>query len=168
MEIINETPLQETKKSTYAGFWWRLLAHIIDNIIISFVSWIIILPVLGVFGISVYSMMNSGVTMDDPEIWLGPVLMAYFSIISLSVAISWLYYSLMESSVKQGTVGKMVLNIKVTDMEGQRISFLKATGRYFGKIISGFIFMIGYIMAGFTDKKQALHDIMAGCLVIKE
>jgi uncharacterized RDD family membrane protein YckC len=53
-------------------------------------------------------------------------------------------------------------------MNGEKISFGKATGRYFGKIISGMILCIGYIMAGFTEKKQALHDMMAGCLVVRK
>jgi uncharacterized RDD family membrane protein YckC len=80
---------------------------------------------------------------------------------------NWLYYSLMESSSRQATLGKMAVGIKVTDMNGQRISFLNATGRYFGKIISGAVFMIGYIMIIFTEKKQGLHDIMAGTLVVR-
>jgi uncharacterized RDD family membrane protein YckC len=72
----------------------------------------------------------------------------------------------MESSSQQGTLGKMALGIKVTDMNGSRVSFGRATGRYFAKIISGLTFSIGYIMAGFTQQKQALHDIIAGCLII--
>lgn len=80
----------------------------------------------------------------------------------------WLYYALMESSTNQGTLGKMALGIKVTDLKGNRISFGKATGRYFGKIVSGMILYIGFIMAGFTEKKQALHDMMAGCLVVNK
>ncbi len=60
----------------------------------------------------------------------------------------------------------MALGIKVTDLDGNRISFGRATGRYFGKIISGMIFYIGFMMAGWTQKKQALHDMLAGCLVI--
>ncbi len=73
----------------------------------------------------------------------------------------------MESSKQQATLGKMALSLKVTDMEGNKVSFGRATGRYFGKIISGMIMMIGYILAGLTEKKQALHDMMAGCLVIR-
>ena len=72
----------------------------------------------------------------------------------------------MESSSKQATLGKLALGIVVTDLNGNRISFGRATGRYFGKIVSGMIFAIGYIMAGITERKQALHDIMASCLVV--
>ncbi|HRU62302.1 MAG TPA: RDD family protein, partial [Bacteroidia bacterium] len=58
------------------------------------------------------------------------------------------------------------LGLRVTDLNGERITFLRATGRYFGKIISGMILYIGFIMAAFTEKRQALHDLMAECLVV--
>jgi uncharacterized RDD family membrane protein YckC len=80
---------------------------------------------------------------------------------------SWLYYAMMESSEQQATLGKQAMKIYVTDMQGSRISFGQATGRHFAKIISAVIIYIGFIMAGFTDKKQALHDIIANCLVLK-
>jgi uncharacterized RDD family membrane protein YckC/Tfp pilus assembly major pilin PilA len=82
--------------------------------------------------------------------------------------ITWLYYALMESSSSQATLGKMALGIKVVDMQGNRISFLRATGRLLGKILSSLILSIGYIMAAFTSRKQALHDLMADCLVINK
>jgi uncharacterized RDD family membrane protein YckC len=75
---------------------------------------------------------------------------------------------LMESSAKQATVGKMALGLVVTDLNGNRITFARATGRYFGKALSSLILHIGYLMAGFTPKKQALHDIIAECLVVKQ
>ena len=78
----------------------------------------------------------------------------------------WLYFAIMESSDKQATLGKMALDIRVVNREGGRISFARATGRNFAKILSGMILMIGYLMAGFTARKQALHDMVAGCLVV--
>jgi len=75
---------------------------------------------------------------------------------------------LMESSKFGGTLGKMAVNIKVVDMEGNPISFGRATGRYFSRIITNMTFLIGYIIAGFTEKKQALHDLIASCLVIQK
>lgn len=81
---------------------------------------------------------------------------------------SWLYYAIMESSRKQATVGKIVLNLKVTNMSGQRISFGRASGRFLGKILSSLILMIGFLMPIFTQKKQALHDMIAECLVISK
>jgi uncharacterized RDD family membrane protein YckC len=75
----------------------------------------------------------------------------------------------MESSQYQGTLGKMALGLIVTDLQGRPLSFARASGRFFGKIITGMIpFGIGYIMAGFTEKKQALHDMIAGCLVLRK
>lgn len=83
-----------------------------------------------------------------------------------TLVVGWLYYSLMESSSTQATLGKMALNIKVTDLDGRRISFGRATGRYFGKIVSAIILLVGYIMIAFTEKKQGLHDMMANTLVL--
>ena len=77
----------------------------------------------------------------------------------------WLYFAIMESSAKQGTLGKMAVGLVVTDKRGKRLTFGRATGRYFAKWISGKILIIGYIMAAFTEKKQALHDIIAGTMV---
>lgn len=85
----------------------------------------------------------------------------------VDIVVSWLYYALSESSPKQATLGKQALGIVVTDLNGKRISFGKATGRYFGKYLSTITLFIGYLMAAFTDKNQALHDIMAGTLVVK-
>ena len=79
---------------------------------------------------------------------------------------SWLYHTMMECSSRQATLGKMALGIKVTDLNGNRISFARANGRFFGKWLSGSIMNIGYLMAAFTEKKQALHDMLAGCLVL--
>ena len=84
------------------------------------------------------------------------------------IVIVWMYFAKLESGEQQATIGKRVVGIKVTDSQGNRISFAKASGRHFAKIISGLLFMIGYIMAAFTEKKQALHDIIADCLVLKK
>jgi uncharacterized RDD family membrane protein YckC len=78
----------------------------------------------------------------------------------------WLYYALFESSALQATPGKLALGIKVVDEAGNRIGFGKASGRWFAKIVSNLILGIGYLMAGFTARKQALHDMMAGTLVV--
>lgn len=86
----------------------------------------------------------------------------------ISILTSWVYYAVCESSSAQATIGKMVLGIKVTDLDGNRISFGRATGRYFGKMISALILMIGFIMAGFTERKQALHDMIASTLVVNK
>jgi uncharacterized RDD family membrane protein YckC len=79
---------------------------------------------------------------------------------------AWLYESLLESSSWQGSVGKKLLGLRVTDMDGYRISFGRATGRHFGKILSGMICLIGFFMIAFTEKQQGLHDLLAGTLVL--
>jgi uncharacterized RDD family membrane protein YckC len=98
--------------------------------------------------------------------------MLVFSIATFVVVVlvlSWLYFAGMESSEHQGTLGKMALGLVVTDMNGLRISFARASGRFFAKIITGLVpLYIGYIMAGFTEKKQALHDMIASCLVLRK
>jgi uncharacterized RDD family membrane protein YckC len=82
------------------------------------------------------------------------------------VAIDWLYFAYQESSPAQATLGKRALGIKVTDLQGNRISSARATGRYFAKILSIVTFLIGYIIAAFTARKQALHDLVADTLVV--
>lgn len=79
---------------------------------------------------------------------------------------AWLYFTLMESSKYQATLGKMALGIRVTDLSGSRASWGRVNGRYFASILSGMILGIGFIMAGITQKKQALHDMIAGTLVL--
>lgn len=91
-----------------------------------------------------------------------------FFITAIFLLIRWLYFAIMESSSYQATFGKQLLEIKVTDMDGNRISFWRATLRYFAKILSGMIFYLGYLMIGFTEKKQGLHDMIAGTLVIND
>lgn len=87
----------------------------------------------------------------------------------LGVCGTWLYYALLESSEWQGTAGKKALGLIVTDMQGRRVTFARASGRHFGKIVTSFIPLgIGYAMAGFTQKRQALHDILASCLVLRK
>ena len=165
---------------TYAGFWKRFLAYIIDSIIMSIVLGILFIPFWLIFGLGFISsggfeefedFVNVNLFMqhfNDEKAWaLFTMMIGFVIIISLiSTIIQWLYFALMESSAKQATLGKLALAIKVTDLNGNRISFGRASGRYFAKIISGLIFCIGYIIAGFTEKKQALHDMIANCLVV--
>lgn len=79
----------------------------------------------------------------------------------------WLYFALMESSVRQATIGKRIMGLKVTDLKGQRLTFGKASGRFFAKILSWMTLLIGFFMAFFTEKRQALHDLITGCLVVE-
>ena len=156
--------------STYAGFWLRLVAYIIDYIIIYVVQSFIFVPVLGLMGISFASKMDDMGTMSDAETMgmVASMIAVAGATALLTTVIALLYWSLMESSKYQATVGKIALGLKVTDLDGNSLDFVKSLIRNVCKIISGMILFIGYIMAGFTEKKQGLHDIIAGTLVVKK
>jgi uncharacterized RDD family membrane protein YckC len=154
---------------TYAGFWLRFVAHLIDGFIISLLMLVLIVPLFFLMGgVAFFSSFP-----HEPGDHFDPAQMgALFSLIGILVGVSvlgqWLYYAYLESGEKQATWGKQILSLYVTDLAGNRISFGRASGRFFAKIISGLIPLgIGYIMAGFTERKQALHDMIASCLVLR-
>ena len=121
----------------YAGFWIRFVAFILDAIL------------LGAIG---------SIVAGGPRNQMAGV---------VSLAVGWLYYAFMESSSYQATLGKLALSLKVTDLNGKKIGFGKATGRYFAKFLSAVILLIGFIMVAFSEKKQGLHDRIAGTLVVR-
>jgi uncharacterized RDD family membrane protein YckC len=84
----------------------------------------------------------------------------------VSIVIAWLYEAMFTASSYQATPGKMAVGLRVVDQYGQRLGFGRATGRHFAKILSGLICAIGYIMAGWDERKQALHDKLASTYVI--
>ncbi len=145
----------------YAGFWIRFAAVFIDGLILYIALTLINLPLFAAAGVNYFEYLSGTRQHSGPEILAGVV--SFF----ISVFAHWLYYALQESSTRQATIGKRALGIVVTDMEGQPISFGRATGRFFGKYISSLIFMIGFMMAGWTQNKQALHDMMASTLVVR-
>jgi uncharacterized RDD family membrane protein YckC len=151
----------------YAGFWLRLVAHLIDRFLCGAIFLAICLPLALLSGLA--TNIQSMARNDHPD----PALIASFVtsillIVGLAVFASWLYNAYFESSDWQATVGKKVMNIIVTDLNGNRISFGRASGRFFAKLLSDLIPLgIGYILAGVTEKKQALHDMIASCLVLR-
>jgi uncharacterized RDD family membrane protein YckC len=162
-------PVYAAPAPPYAGFWLRLVAYLIDSALIGAIFGVIaIFLILGVGGLAILQNVEDQLNAGDTSA-LVPILMAYGFFILAALFGGWLYYALMESSARQGTLGKMAMGLSVTDISGQRVSFGRASGRFFAKIITGLIpFGIGYIMAGFTEKKQALHDMIASCLVMKK
>ncbi len=144
--------------TTYAGFWIRFLAVLIDAVIL----FAVMTPIRLVMGapMGLMASHNSG---------LSPLMMLPFIGISalISAVLGWLYEAYFISSERQATLGKMALGIRVTDMRGQRLSFGQATLRHFAKWLSGLTLLIGYIIAAFTERKQALHDLIAGTLVLR-
>jgi uncharacterized RDD family membrane protein YckC len=149
---------------SYAGFWKRLIAYLIDSMMISLVGLVLFLPIFVLLGMNEVLQEMEG-SEPSPGVILAFVVATLFGGLT-ALLCQWLYFALMESSSSGGTLGKMAIGIKVVDMHGNRITFWRATGRHFAKYISACTFGIGYVMAGFTQQKQALHDIVAGCLVV--
>ena len=156
--------------TNYAGFWLRFVAVIIDGIILGAVQFIAIMPVLGIMGIGIADNMENFDSSDQAQAMsMFASMMAVAGVTQIVfIVIQTLYYSFMESSKYQASVGKMVLGLIVTDINGNKLDFTKALVRNLCKIISSMILLIGYLMAAFTEKKQALHDMIANTLVVKK
>ena len=133
----------------YGGFWLRVVAYLIDAIILNIVLWL--LTVITGLRLISYTATNH----LEPLPILAPLV------------VNWLYFALMESSERGATLGKMALGLRVVTEHGQRLSFANATGRYFAKFISALILGIGFLMVAFTERKRGLHDMIAGTLVVK-
>jgi uncharacterized RDD family membrane protein YckC len=145
----------------YAGFWLRFVAFVIDSFILGVVS----LPIL--FR-PLFNNIGTQPTLDHYLEFIGGWSGQAIAFKLLVQLISWLYWASLESSAWQATPGKRMLGLRVTDLNGKRVSFARASGRFFGKILSEIPFLFGYVMAGFTARKQALHDMLAGCLVLRK
>ena len=137
--------------TAYAGFWRRVGAYLIDGLILG----IVFVPL----ALAVAPDPTTGAPAQSSA--------AANAVNAVSTLVGWLYFAFMESSGRQATLGKMALGIVVTDLEGNRIGFGRATARYFAKLLSFLILAIGVIMVAFTAKKQGLHDMIASTLVVK-
>jgi uncharacterized RDD family membrane protein YckC len=128
----------------YAGFWRRFVACAADLLLLALI----------------YVLMSAMPLEPEarPHVLTGGL---------YAVIVAWLYFAGMESSTEQATLGKMLMGIRVADSEGERIGFCRATGRHFAKIISALIFYAGFIMIGMTERKQGLHDRLAGTVVLR-
>jgi len=154
--------------SIYAGFWLRLVAHLIDGLIIGIPVLALILSAIVMTGAGA-ALTSKNLDNEDTRNFIAAFGIAtILGIILVCTIFGWLYYAYSESSIWQGTLGKKAMGIYVTDLTGNRVTFARASGRFFAKIITGMIpLCIGYIMAGFTERKQALHDMIASCLVLR-
>ena len=153
---------------TYAGFWLRVVAALIDSVIVSIALCVLFVPLFFLTGAgALLSGMAVRHGQPDPAIVISFVAtILVFAL--LSVLAQWLYHAYLESGEKQGTWGKQALGLYVTDLMGNPVTFGRASGRFFAKIVTGMIPLgIGYIMAGFTERRQALHDMIASCLVLR-
>jgi uncharacterized RDD family membrane protein YckC len=164
----------------YAGFWKRFAAFLLDYLILLIPSIILQNVVQAATGFNKALIKFQSITQNvggevDSDVmeeafkeYMAALIPTFLILFPLGLLMGWAYYALQESSRYQATLGKRALGIVVTDLSDRRISLARATGRYFGKFLSGLTIGIGYIMAGFTDRKQALHDLVAGTLVVKK
>ena len=163
-------PMQNLPQTTaaaledHAGFWKRVAAYILDAILLY-----IVFRVIGTF----FGVSAAQEAMKQEMLGGTSFMQAYEHFYSgmwvytlLTTALTWLYFAFCESSAWQATVGKLALGIRVTDLQGARIGFPRALGRYLAKYISAIILCIGFIMVAFTRRKQGLHDLIAGTLVL--
>jgi uncharacterized RDD family membrane protein YckC len=157
------------EKTRYGGFWIRFAAYLLDSIVLGIPLTIIIVVI---FVISLGSM--EGVT--DPSFWeqgeitdkqVITLILTYIIAMVLAVITSVAYFAGMHASSWQATIGKKLLKLKVTDIQGNRITFWRAFGRLMAMVLLSGILYIGYIMIAFTEKKQSLHDLIAGTVVIQ-
>ncbi len=153
---------------SYAGFWLRLVASLIDGVIMGVAGGVLFVPLFILSGVGAHiGGLAQRHGQPDPALLVGLFgMILVFAAISL--LIQWLYHAYLESGEKQATWGKQALGLYVTDLMGNPVTFGRSSGRFFAKIITGMIPLgIGYIMAGFTERKQALHDMIASCLVLR-
>ena len=149
----------------YAGFWKRFAAYLIDGVVLA-IPMLILFGCLIAYFISAAGGINAFEHMED-NFALEIRLRQCMALLQLIMIVGpMLYFSWMESSKLQASLGKMMLGIKVVDDNGQRLTFWRSLGRNAGKFISSWILSIGYLMAGVTRKKQALHDKMANAYVV--
>ncbi len=134
--------------AAYAGFWQRLAAFVVDMVILT----------LAIFAVSLIVVITLG---GEPALWS----VEYAVYLLLNTAILWLYYAGQESGVRQATFGKRLMRLRVTDLDGEAISFARASVRHFAKLASAIPFMAGFLAVAFTPRKQGLHDMIAGRLV---
>ncbi len=152
-------------ESYYGGFWIRFAAYLIDHVLLGVAAapfyFILIFP--HVLRIIQQAQENRE---PGPELFVG-MFSSIFLFACVALLGNWLYEALLTSSSWQGTVGKRILRLKVTDDLGNRISFARATGRFFAKILSGMVMYVGFIMVAFMDRKRGLHDIICGTQVLR-
>ncbi|MEQ1511960.1 MAG: RDD family protein [Lysobacteraceae bacterium] len=145
----------------YAGFWKRVAASFIDSFIATALSYMVQIPMMMIMGVGMAGFGSGG---DPFSSGAGIAMIGLIYVIAIGIPL--LYFSWMHSSANQASLGKMAVGIKVVRTDGQRITFWRAFGRYFAYMLGGFTLGIGYVMAAFTERKQALHDMISDTLVV--
>ena len=137
-EGVGDSPLG------YAGFWWRTAAFALDTLVLT----------AGAAVLSGFVGALTGEVVRGPTQWV-------------AVLAEWGYYAGFESSRWRATPGKQLCSLVVVDVEGRQLTLQRATLRFAGKILSVMLFGIGLLMVAFTNRKQGLHDLIAGTLVLR-
>ena len=158
--LASPTPVPVAlRQVVYAGFWRRAAAYVFDILLLSLLLNPLILEPL---------IARNGISPEELYSFSSGHARQIFAIQMLIGFVAWVYWAVLESSPWRATLGKKLFGIEVTDLHGRRISFARATGRHFAKNLSLLMLGIGFLMAGFTERRQAFHDILASCLVVKK
>ncbi len=170
--IIPSAPEEEECQDigVYAGLGRRLIAFVVDFILLllfDVVAAFVLGLTRGIQNLYFYLVQHAPVSALTPEgtstaLW-GSIIASYGILL---IVIPWVYFAGFESSRSQATPGKLLMRIVVTDLEGNKPSFARVTLRHFAKIISTLVIFLGFLMIGLTEKRQGLHDKIAGCLVL--
>lgn len=143
----------------YGGFWRRAVALVVDQVIV-------MLPLA-----MLQQWLAPGTMQSGFEGSSGGMAAQYQQAVNwwlaVELAVAWLYWAGLHSSPWQATPGKALLGMRVTNREGQRITFVQATIRYLATLLSSALLLMGFVMAAFHPRKRALHDILAGTLVVR-
>jgi uncharacterized RDD family membrane protein YckC len=140
----------------YAGFSRRALAFTIDQFILLFIIFLLSLPITLIL------------FLGQIIAWPFIAFIVMPSLTGFNIVLGWFYFALQESSSRQATWGKRICGLRVADMNGNRISLPRATIRYFAKFVSAAIMLLGFIMVAFTERHQALHDLVAETVVLRK
>ncbi|WP_147149879.1 RDD family protein [Reyranella soli] len=143
------------------GFWIRFVAYMID-------AFVLLVPGTILIGLFIGFVVLTHESTDDEEL-AAPLIVAGLLTAAALIVVNWLYEALMTSSPRGATFGKMALGLRIVRADGAQLSFGRATARHFAKyMVTPMVpLAIGYIMAAFTNRKRALHDILADTLVIR-
>jgi uncharacterized RDD family membrane protein YckC len=145
-----------------AGFWRRLAALFIDSMVVGFAYYLVLIVCVVVLGVGGSLLMRGGNDAEGMAAMFGMMALVYL----LYPVISAAYYVGFESSGKQATLGKMAVGIKVTDIDGRRLTLGRALLRWLAVMLNYLTLYIGYLIAAFTERKQGLHDMAVGTLVV--
>ena len=144
-----------------AGFWKRVAASVIDGFVVGMAAYAVQLPMFVFLGVGF-----DGQGLDEDMFASTAWELMLVSIYASGFLVQALYFSWMHASSHQATLGKLAIGIKVVRSDGSRVTFWRAFGRYWGYMLGAFALCIGLLMAAFTRRKQALHDLFSDTVVV--